>query len=79
MLLRYVNGGASEVRAKVDVIVDARGKQKAVVLSFREYSRLLTRLEDLQDALELKQAQAEGGEFEDLNAVLSRLKTPNPS
>lgn len=47
-------------------LIDAKGRQSGVVLSLREYTRLLERLEELEDALELKQAQAQGGEFEEL-------------
>ena len=45
-----------------------------MVLSLREYKQLLARLEDLEDALELKNAEAAEGESEDLREVLSRLK-----
>ena len=57
----------------VDLLVDSRGKHKGVVLSVSAYRRLIARLEELEDALELKQAQAEGGEFEELDIVLARL------
>ena len=61
------------------MLIDSKGKPKGVVLSIREYRRLLARLEDLEDALELKEAQGQGGEFEDLEAVLARLKITKPS
>ncbi|MBM2825999.1 MAG: hypothetical protein HW403_63 [Dehalococcoidia bacterium] len=57
----------------VNLLVDPKGKPKGVVLSIQEYKRLLARLEDLEDALELKEAQEQVGEFEDLDVVLARL------
>lgn len=57
----------------VNTLIDSEGRPKGVVLSLREYKRLLARLEDLEDALELKQAQSLGGEFESLANVLDRL------
>ncbi len=44
-----------------NILIDPKGRQKGVVLSIKEYKRLLTRLEDLEDALELKEAQEQGG------------------
>ena len=63
----------------MNLLVDPKGKPKGVVLSFREYKRLLARLEDLEDALEIKEAQARGGEFEELETVLARLKLKDRS
>jgi len=63
----------------VNVLVGPSGKPRGVVLSIRDYKRLLARLEDLEDALELKLAQAQGGEFEELETVLTRLKLHKPS
>ena len=57
-----------------NLLVDPQGKQKGVVLSIREYKRLLERMEDLEDGLELRRAIEQGGEFEDLGDLLSRLK-----
>ncbi len=60
----------------VNILIDPKGRQKGVVLSIKEYKRLLARLEDLEDALELKEAQESGGEFEELKVVLSNICSP---
>ena len=57
----------------VNLLVDARGRKKGVVLSLREYQALLRRLEDLEDALELQHAREQGDEFESLESVIRRL------
>ena len=44
-------------------LVDDKGRKKAVLLNIKEYSRLLSRLEELEDALELDQALRTKGEF----------------
>jgi len=62
-----------------NILIDPKGRQKGVVLSIKEYKRLLTRLEDLEDALELKEAQEQGGEFEELYTVLDRLNLKKSS
>ncbi len=63
----------------VNILIDPKGRQKGVVLSTKEYKRLLARLEDLEDALELKEAQEQGGEFEELYTVLDRLNLKKSS
>lgn len=37
-------------------LVDEKGKKKAVLLDMEEYSRLLARMEELEDALDLDTA-----------------------
>ncbi|MBI2867543.1 MAG: hypothetical protein HYX97_04330 [Chloroflexi bacterium] len=40
-------------------VIDEKGKKKAVVLDIKEYTRLLRRLEELEDALALGQGGTE--------------------
>lgn len=57
-----------------NIILDAAGKPTEVMLTVKEYRALLQRLEDLEDALELREARKHGGTFEELHTVLKRLK-----
>ncbi len=54
-------------------LVDDKGKKKAVVLDIREYQRLMNRIEDLEDALDLDQAIRTGKEFRDYREVREEL------
>lgn len=54
-------------------LVDEKGRKKAVQLNIKEYSRLLARLEELEDALELDQAVRQSQGFRDYQAVRKEL------
>ena len=43
-------------RMSTQYIVDSRGRKRAVVLSIKEFDRLMERLEELEDALALDEA-----------------------
>jgi len=45
------------LKVREKYLIDAQGKKTAVVLDVREYRRLMERLEDLEDALELDEAR----------------------
>ena len=45
------------LKAREKYLIDERGRKTAVVLPVREYRRLMERLEDLEDALELDEAR----------------------
>ena len=54
-------------------IIDGKGKKKAIVLDIREYSRLLSRMEELEDALELDAAVRAVNEFRDYQEIREEL------
>ena len=62
------------VTIKTDYLTDAKGHRKGVVMSVREYKRLVDRLEDLEDALDIKKARQTAGEFIELDVLTDRLK-----
>ncbi len=52
-------------------LVNEKGRKTGVVLSLAEYKKLLERLEDLEDALELREAMATETEgWRDLREIL---------
>lgn len=54
-------------------LVDKRGKKKAMLLDIKEYSRLLERLEELEDALELDEAVRSAKDFRDYRQIREEL------
>ncbi len=54
-------------------LVDAQGRKTAVVINIKEYERLMRRLEDLEDALELDQAVKTASEFRDYRDIREEL------
>lgn len=61
-------------RATARYIIDRAGRKKAVVLDLSEYRRLLQRLEELEDALDLDKAVKGTQEFTDYQEVRKALK-----
>jgi hypothetical protein len=61
-------------KLKARFLVDANGKPSAVVLDLKAYRRLLQRLEDLEDALDLDKAQRAATSFRSYEAVRRELK-----
>jgi hypothetical protein len=61
--------------AKTDAqyIIDHRGRKKAVILNIKEYSRLLDRVEELEDALDLDNAVRSAHEFKDYKDIREEL------
>ncbi len=55
-------------------VVDERGRKTAVMLDVREYRRLMERLEDLEDALELDEARRTTTGSRPYEEVRSELK-----
>ncbi|MBI4233440.1 MAG: hypothetical protein HY686_03270 [Chloroflexi bacterium] len=55
-------------------IVDEKGRRRGVVLSIGEYRRLLRRLEELEDALELDEAVRTAQGFADYTEVREELR-----
>ena len=54
-------------------LVDKKGRKKAVVLNMKEYSRLLARVEELEDALDLDTAARTAQEFQDYQEIREEL------
>ncbi len=55
-------------------LVDEQGKRTAVVLSMRDYRKLLQRLEELEDALDLDEAVETAKGFQDYNEIRTELQ-----
>ena len=54
-------------------VVDDKGRKKAVLLDMKEYSRLLTRMEELEDALDLDIASRTAREFRNYGEIREEL------
>lgn len=59
---------------QAEYLIDERGQKKSVVLSVRDYLRLLEYLEDLEDTLDLKKAKESAKGFIDFARLKSQLK-----
>lgn len=57
-----------------EYLVNEKGQRKSVVLSIRDYLKLWEYLEDLEDAVDLKEAKESAGEFVDFELLKHRLK-----
>lgn len=55
-------------------VVDKRGRKKAVLLDIREYTRLVSRLAELEDTLDLDEAVRTARRFRDYQEVREDLK-----
>lgn len=55
-------------------VVDETGRKKAVIIDLEEYNRLIEYLEDIEDALDLKDAISRGGEFVELREFKEQMK-----
>ena len=54
-------------------VVDGKGRKKAVLLNIKEYSRLLARLEEMEDTLDLDKAIRQKQGFRDYREVREGL------
>lgn len=63
-----------ELLQKAEFLVDARGQRKAVVFEYELWEELLTLLEDLEDADELRQLREESLETIPWNEAKSELR-----
>lgn len=61
-------------RASTKYLVDSQDRKKAVLLDMTEYVRLVSRLEELEDALDLDQAVRTAQGFRELEVVREDLK-----
>jgi len=55
-------------------IVDNTGKKKAAIIDLEELGNLIDYMEEIEDALDLKRAMEEGGEFVELGEFIGRMK-----
>jgi len=60
------------VRPK-EYIIDGKGKKRAVVLSLAEYKKLLEHIEDLEDALDLDEAERTATGFRKYDDIRTEL------
>ena len=56
------------------LVVDSNGHPQAVMLPWAEYRRLLSTVEDLEDALDLRQAVRTASHFLTSTELLHRVK-----
>ncbi|MBI2872365.1 MAG: hypothetical protein HYY00_04155 [Chloroflexi bacterium] len=61
-------------RATTRYIVDERGRKKGIVLDLKEYRRLLKRLEEMEDTLDLDEAVRSAHSFADYETVRKEFK-----
>ena len=61
-------------RPKEKYLVDAKGRKTAVVLDIESYRRLLDRIEDLEDALELDEARASTKSVRSYDEIRAEMK-----
>jgi prevent-host-death family protein len=54
-------------------VIDKNGRKKAVLMDVKEYSRLIARLEELEDALDLDKAARASQEFRDYREIREEL------
>ena len=59
---------------QTEYLVDGNGQKKSVVLSIRDYRKLVEHLEDLEDSLDLKKAKESARSFVDFEKLLNDLK-----
>ncbi|MFW6118271.1 MAG: hypothetical protein ACOC6R_02120 [Chloroflexota bacterium] len=57
-----------------EYIIDDTGRKKAVVLDIEEFSKIMEYIEEMEDALDLKNAIEQGGEFVELRAFVERMR-----
>ena len=54
-------------------VIDEKGRKKAVLLDMKEYSRLLARMEELEDALDLDTSARTAQEFRNYREIREEL------
>ena len=54
-------------------LVDKQGRKKAVLLNITEYSRLLKRVEELEDTLDLDKAKRGSQDFKDYREIREEI------
>jgi hypothetical protein len=57
-----------------EYIIDDTGQKKAVVLDIEEFGKIMEYMEEMEDALDLKNAIEQGGEFVELRAFVERMR-----
>ncbi len=57
-----------------EYLVGAKGQKKSIVLSIRDFRKLMNYLEDLEDALDLKKAKRFEKNFIDFDEYLQKIK-----
>ncbi len=60
-------------KSKLQYVVDENGRKRAVVMEIRYYEELISRIEDLEDALELDEAVKTAEGFRDYSEIRKEL------
>ncbi|MCX5749444.1 MAG: hypothetical protein NTZ10_04300 [Candidatus Saganbacteria bacterium] len=60
---------------RAEYLVDEKGEKKSVVLSVRNYMRLIEYMEDLEDSADLKRAKGSARGFIDFDTLIKKLKS----
>ncbi len=59
---------------QAEYLIDEKGQRKSVVLSIRDYLKLVEYLEDLEDTIDLRKAKESARGFVDFERLASKLK-----
>lgn len=59
---------------QTEYVIDRKGEKKSVVLSIKDYLKLIEYLEDLEDAVDLKKAKQYAKDFVDFEDIANKLK-----
>lgn len=59
---------------QAEYLINEKGQKKSVVLSLRDYLKLLEYLENLEDAIDLKKAKESARGFIDFKLLRAKLK-----
>ena len=59
---------------QTEYVVDQKGHKKSVLMSVRDYLKLVDYLEDLEDAVDLKKASQTAKKFNDFDALRAKYK-----
>jgi hypothetical protein len=59
---------------QAEYLIDERGQRKSVVLSIRDYLKLVEHLEDLEDSVDLRKAKESATGFVDFQRLATKLK-----
>lgn len=72
--LNVMQNRVLKTEPETDVFVDPKNGRKSVVITLTEYKKLLKKIEDLEDALSLDEAQRTATEFVDYAEFRKELK-----
>lgn len=59
---------------QTEYIIDQKGHRKSVLMSVRDYLKLVDYVEDLEDAMDLKKARQTAKKFADFDVLRNKYK-----